>query len=276
MNNQDFSMLIKIGGAILADDQLLESFAQDLKLLKQAGAKIVVVHGGGQLISEQLAFNNIESQFIEGQRVTSEKATKIIKLVMSGYINKMIANKLTRLGVKAKAMSADEYQLFECNYYSESLGFVGKIAKVNATSVGQHWSSDTGDIDTIPVIAPIGIDNTGKLLNINADHAASHLATALGVDKLIYLTDQEGILSKQGQQYFELTDFEIKQLIADETVVGGMLVKTKEILSALKKVNNIHILNGKKKSAISQAILSSKPIGTVCKTSQQAYFQEAV
>ncbi len=260
------TILIKLGGSILHDNELIKSLCSDLKLLKDAGIKVVIVHGGSKAINHYLEVNQIPSHFVDGLRVTSPEAMKIIEMVLSGHVNKVLVRKLNTIGIQATGMSGADNAMLQCDPYSEIHGCVGTVRAVNTRFVMQILNQSHSDYETIPIISPIGVDDQGNPMNINADYAASHLACALKVDKLIYLTDQDGIYDQEGKVYSELVDTQLQQLIHGKIVQGGMLAKTKAILLALNNhLNHIHILNGSKKHVLLEELFTVNGVGTLCK-----------
>jgi acetylglutamate kinase len=255
------TILIKAGGSILHDEERTSLLCDDIKSLKEAGFKIILVHGGGKAINEALTIHGIESEFIDGLRVTSAAAIKVIEMVLCGQVNQLLVRKLNHLRVNAIGLSGAENQMLLCDYYSQQHGFVGDIKAVNPFFVNHILAS----LDSIPVIASIGIDKAGNALNINADMAACHLANSLGVDQLIYLTDQDGIYNDQGKIFSSLSEQNLQQLIHHSIVEGGMLVKVKAILASLKAgLEGIMVLNGKQNQILLDAVLHKKGVGTLC------------
>lgn len=254
-------ILIKLGGSILDDEQLISSLATDIKKLSEANYQVILVHGGSKAINKALAFYNIQSEFIAGLRVTSAEAVKIIEMVLCGEVNQILVRKLNAIGVRAVGLSGADQQMLLCDYFSQQHGFVGEIKAVNSGIIKHILASDNG----IPVIASIGTDEEGNPLNINADLAACHIANTLGVNQLIYLTDQPGIFDKEGKVFARLTAVELQTLIDKETVKAGMLIKVKAILASLKaSLKEIHILNGNQAQILPDLILSQKKLGTLC------------
>jgi len=254
------TILIKIGGSILSDPELINAFCTEIKILKDLGFRIIIVHGGSKAINKTLARYHIDSKFINGLRVTSAEALQVIEMVLFGHLNPLITKKLNHLGLSAIGLSGAT-QLFFCKKYSEAHGFVGEIKKLNTELIHHLFAFNL----SIPVIAPLGIDHQGQTYNINADIAACHLAHALEVDQLLFLTDQEGIYGKDGKTLAHLSAKELKQLIREKIVTDGMQVKAKTILHALEAgLNKILILNGKTKHALVNSLIHSQKIGTEC------------
>lgn len=253
------TFLIKLGGSILEDEALIESLCFDLKILKKAGINLIIVHGGSKAINQHLSTHNIQSKFVDGLRVTSSEAMKVIEMVLCGHINKILVRKLNSIGVNAIGLSGTDNNMLLCDFYSEKHGYAGVIHSINPKLI-THFS------DAIPVIAPIGVNTEGDPMNLNADYAASHIAITLKVDKLIYLTDQDGVYDKNGNICSELSSNDLVKFIKDGTVKEGMLTKTKAILSALNNnLNHVHILNGNKNHILIKELFTLKGVGTLCK-----------
>ncbi|MBA3535841.1 MAG: acetylglutamate kinase [Tatlockia sp.] len=255
------TILIKAGGSILHEEERITLLCDDIKSLKEAGYKIILVHGGGKAINEALTIHDIPSEFIDGLRVTSSAAIKVIEMVLCGQVNQRLVRKLNHLGMDAIGLSGAEHKMLLCDYHSQKHGFVGDIQAVNPFFLNHILTS----LDLMPVIASIGIDRDGNALNINADMAACHLANSLGVDQLIYLTDQDGIYNAQGKIFSSLSEQNLQQLISHSIVEGGMLVKVKAILASLKAgLKGIMVLNGKQNQILLDAVLHNKGVGTLC------------
>lgn len=262
---QHKTILIKIGGSILHDEQLIASLCADIKIIKETGCQVILVHGGSKAINESLNIHGIQSEFVDGLRVTSSAAIKVIEMVLCGQVNQLLVKKLNSMGMTAIGLSGSVQQLLLCDYYSTLHGFVGKIKAVN-TAIIHHLLSFKNNVQSsIPVIATIGVDQEGNALNINADMAACHIANALNVDQLIYLTDQDGIYDGQGQSFAQLSANNLQTLIHQSIVSGGMLVKAKAVLASLMAgLNQILILNGNIKQVLLEAIFNNKMHGTIC------------
>ncbi len=253
-------ILIKMGGSILNDPNTMALLCNGIKTLKEAGYKIIVVHGGGKAINATLAIHGVQSTFEQGLRITSAAAIKIIEMVLCGQVNQTLVRKLNHTGIDAIGLSGAAHHLLHCTQYSEQHGFVGKIKAVNTMLIKQILS-----LQSIPVIASIGVDDHGQPLNINADMAACQIANALDVQQLIYLTDQDGIYDQNGQVLSQLTADDLQALIQQGVVTDGMLVKAKAILSSLKSgFKKIHILNGHKQQNLHETLFKTSWSGTVC------------
>lgn len=221
----------------------------------------LIVHGGGPLISSTLKQLNIESQFINGLRVTTEEVLNIVEMVLSGSVNKHISRKLMLAGGQAWGVSGTDGMLLEAKPTSKDapLGFVGNVKSVN-----QRLLKQISDMGIIPVISPLGIDKNGQRYNINADTAAAAIAKSLNAS-LCMLTNVSGIYEEQGDEkiyYHQLTESQTLTMIANGTIHGGMIPKVESAIEALKEgIPNIVILNGLEKNTLLD-FAKGKPIGT--------------
>ncbi len=258
-------VLIKIGGSLLEDPELVKQLCQDLSLLRAVGIQLILVHGGGKAINQELQLHQIPTTFIDGLRVTTPETMNIVEMVLCGKINKMLVRTLNSMGVNVAGFSGADGNLFLCDQYSEHHGHVGKISKVNKDFLQTFLAGQYYDKGIIPVIAPVGINSQGSAMNINADWAASKLASALGVTKLIYLTDAAGINDKQGGLISETSLSELGQFVEDSVVTDGMLTKVKAIMSALDEgLPKVHIIGGKRKHSLIEELFTAEGVGTVC------------
>lgn len=266
------TLLIKVGGSILHDEQKIVSLCLDIKIIKEAGFQVILVHGGSKAINEALTIHGIQSEFVDGLRVTSAAAVKIIEMVLCGHVNLLMVKKLNSLGVAAIGLSGADQQMLLCDYYSKIHGFVGEIRSINTAIIHHLLSFKNTDSNSIPVISTIGVDKEGNALNINADMAACHIANALRVEKLIYLTDQDGIYDSNGNIFSQLSEEHLQTLIDLSIVSGGMLIKAKAVLASLKVgLNQISILNGNQKNVLLDVIFNEKKVGTLCEKSNKLF-----
>lgn len=261
------SFLIKVGGALLQDPAKLSQLCEDLALMRAAGISLIIVHGGGAAINQELDGKGIKWTFHEGQRVTSPEMMSVVEMVLCGKINGSVIRTLNGSGVKAIGLSGAAGGLLQCSYMNPLLGEVGQIDKVNTEVLEGYMESQKKSMQGyIPVIAPMGVTGGGKPLNVNADWACSVIAQAMGIRKVIYLTDQDGILDKDGKVISELDLRGLDRLIETETVKGGMLAKTRTIMKALESgVEQIHIINGSRPHALIEEIFTNRGIGTICR-----------
>ena len=254
------TLVIKLGGSLLNDPHLIQQVCKDLQLLQNAGINLVLVHGGSKAIEENLAARQIPSHFIDGLRVTSAAAIKVIEMVLCGHVNPLLVRQLNQAELTATGLCGSDNQMLRCQAYSQQHGFVGQIQHVNPTAI-QHIMA----MRSIPVIAPIGVDTQGNTFNINADWAASAIAIALQADKLIYVTDQNGVYDNNGKTLPVLTLTDLHNLINNKTVHSGMLTKVNAIIASLHAhLDHVHIINGKQPHALIKEIFTTQGIGTLC------------
>jgi acetylglutamate kinase len=236
-------ILIKLGGASLQDETVLEVVTEALRQYRRFGYQVILVHGGGPAINAELTRRGIEWNFIQGQRVTTPEMMDVIEMVLSGSINRKLVKHLSSNNLPALGFSGVDGQTLLCSQTSQELGLVGTVEKVQAQWIEGLLSLPGAPI---PVMAPLGTGSNGESFNINADWAASRLASALKIKHLIFLTDQTGILDTQGNLIKELSQANVQGLIDDEVVTGGMYTKTLTILHALKNgVSSVRVMNGK-------------------------------
>ena len=261
------TMLIKIGGALLQDHRLLIQLCDDLSLMRACGISLVIVHGGGVQINQELEAKGITWSFHEGQRVTTLEMMGVVEMVLRGKINSPIIRTLNTAGVKAVGLSGADGGLLQCSRLDPRLGEVGQIDKVNTEILNGYLEGQKKSMQGyIPVIAPMGVDLSGQALNINADWACSVIAQALGIVKVIYLTDQDGILNHDKTLISEVDLSGLQKLIDTQVVQGGMLAKTKTIIKALESgVEQIHIINGSRAHSLIEEIFTDRGIGTICR-----------
>lgn len=265
------TIVIKYGGHAMVDDELKDKFAQDVVMMKYIGINPVVVHGGGPQIGSLLKKFGKESKFIQGMRVTDQETMDIVEMVLVGMVNKEIVGLINRHGGNAVGLSGKDGNLINAEkyYLNEEkvkhtppeiidIGLVGKVKTINSeliVSLSHH--------SFIPVIAPTGIGDAGETYNINADVVAGEIAAALQAEKLLLLTDVEGVLDKNKHLINAMSDKEALKLINDGIVEGGMFPKVKCCLKALKNgVKKAHIIDGRLKHAILLEIFTDKGIGT--------------
>jgi len=265
------TIVIKYGGHAMVDDELKDKFAQDIVMMKYIGINPVVVHGGGPQIGALLKKLGKESKFIQGMRVTDEETMNIVEMVLVGMVNKEIVGLINRHGGNAVGLSGKDGNLIKAEkyYLSEEkvkntppeiidIGLVGKVKNINSALIVSLSQNAF-----IPVIAPTGIGDAGETYNINADIVAGEIAAALQADKLLLLTDVEGVLGKDKKLINAMNDKEAMKLIADGVVEGGMFPKVKCCLKALKNgVKKAHIIDGRLKHAILLEVFTDKGIGT--------------
>lgn len=259
-------LLIKIGGAPLQNIELVKKLCTDLSLLRASGISLVLVHGGGKAINQALETKNIQWSFHNGQRVTSKEMIPVIEEVLTGQVNKKLVRALNASGVRAVGLSGADGQLLECRYFDENLGEVGEVQQVN-TAVLKNFISDQEKSNKgfIPVISSIGVTQEGAPLNLNADKACVALAKSLNIPKIIYMTDQDGILNENDHLISAIDRWGLSNLIETEVAKGGMLTKVRTIIEALDDgIEQIHIINGSRPHSLIEEIFTNKGVGTVC------------
>ena len=261
------TILIKLGGAALQDSKLVNSICKDLMMIQSVGVSVVLVHGGGPSINAELTLRGIEWSFIEGQRVTTPPMMDVIEMVLCGSVNRRIVRTLNQSGVKAVGLSGSDGSTLFCKQAKSELGRVGQVEKVDTSLIQSILNTHSaGGSGAIPVIAPVGVGKDGQAFNINADWAAVRIAEALGIEKVLFLTDQEGILDGEKKLIAELDAGELENLIETSVVQGGMLAKTRTVLYALRHgVKDVHVLNAKYPHGLIEELFTDRGIGTVCR-----------
>ena len=262
------TIVIKYGGNAMINEDLKRTVMEDITLLKYVGMNPVIVHGGGPDISAELKTHNVESEFINGLRVTDADTIKIAQMVLVGKTNKEVVSNININGGNAVGLCGIDGRIIECVPLTEDtegnkidVGYVGKITKVNSAIIKSLCEDEY-----IPVIAPIGTDKNGQSYNINADTVASAVATAMGAEKLIYLTDVEGVKDSDGNIIFEITTENAEKLIEDGTISGGMIPKSRACMEAVNQgVNRVHIIDGRILHSIILEIFTDTGIGTMFK-----------
>lgn len=234
-------IVIKLGGHAMVSDEALETFARDVVLMRQVGINPVIVHGGGPMINSMLDKLNIESEFIDGKRVTDSETISVVEMVLSGNVNKKIVQAINKQGGRAVGLSGKDAKLINCVQDKPELGLVGTPKDVNPEVIFNLFENDM-----IPVIAPLGSSIDGETLNINGDTVSGAIAAALKADRLLLLTDVSGVQDKDGSIITELNSNQIKNWINDGIISGGMIPKTETALMALEGgVRGVVILDGR-------------------------------
>lgn len=258
--------VVKYGGSAMVNPELKKAVIEDIAMLKYIGLRPVVVHGGGAEISSHLSRLGKESVFIDGLRVTDEETASVAEMVLSGSIGKSLVDNLEQVGIKAVGISGKDGRTFLCEKKKDEqgrdLGFVGQIKEVDITLIDSLLKSNF-----VPVLSPIGVDTEGNTYNINADYAASAIAGSLSAQKLIFLTDVEGILKDKDDPSSIIRTLSQKQALSyieDGTIKGGMIPKVECCLDGLDKgVESVHVLDGRLPHAILLEIFTTRGIGTM-------------
>ncbi len=239
------TVVVKFGGHAMGDDADMDSFARDIVLMQQVGVNPVIVHGGGPMINEMLSKLGVVSEFVDGKRVTDAATVEVVEMVLSGRVNKRIVQAINAQGGKAVGLSGKDANLITCDQTNPDLGFVGTPTELDPSVLHTLFEADT-----IPVIAPLGVGQNGETYNINGDTAAGAIATALKADRLLLLTDVEGVKDQSGKVLTELTPTQINALTKDGTIAGGMIPKTETALAAINGgVRGVVILDGRAPNA---------------------------
>ena len=266
------SIVIKYGGNAMSDEILKAGFARDVVLMKLVGMNPVVVHGGGPQIGATLEKLGKKSKFVEGMRVTDSETMDIVEMVLGGLVNKEIVNLINHFGGHAVGLSGKNGGLIRAKKMTVKknspeinvpeiidLGHVGDVHSIDKPVIDMLIQGDS-----IPVVAPIGVDESGQSYNINADLVAGKIAEVLSAEKLIMLTNTEGLLDKNGKVLTGVSVEEVDNLIKKGTIHGGMLPKIRSALDAVHAgVQTSHIIDGRVKHAVLLEILTDEGVGTL-------------
>jgi acetylglutamate kinase len=263
------TVVVKFGGNAMENDELKEMFASDIVLMRYVGMNPVIVHGGGPQVTHYMERLSMEVRFVDGHRVTDAAAMEVVKMVLVGKVNKEIVSLINGHGTLAVGLSGEDGNLLMARKRTHvgeegevDLGFVGDVAKVNPGILNNLIRDEF-----IPVVASIGVDENGQSYNINADLVAGALAASLRADKLIYLTDVDGIyrdFQDRSSLIAELTTGEVEQLIQDGGLTSGMLPKIQSCIDALRSgVRRAHIVNGTIDHALLLELYTDAGIGTM-------------
>lgn len=263
------TVVIKYGGNAMVNDDLKNSVMEDITLLKFIGLNPIVVHGGGPDISKALSDKGVKSKFINGLRYTDEITMQTAQQVLIGKTNKEIVSLLNTKGGRAVGISGIDGSFIICEKsYTEvdgektELGYVGDIVQIKPCMLNLLTNDQY-----IPVVAPIGTDNDGNSYNINADTVAGAIAAAMGAEKLILLTDVEGVKDDSGNVVYEADNHDIREMINEGTISGGMIPKVMGCLDAINSgVKGVHIIDGRIPHCLLLEIFTKSGIGTLIKS----------
>ncbi len=237
----DAIVVIKFGGHAMGDDDAMETFARDVVLMRQVGVNPVIVHGGGPMINEMLEKLAIKSNFVNGKRVTDEATMEVVEMVLSGRVNKRIVQAINAQGGRAVGLSGKDANLVICDPADPALGLVGVPSLIDPGILHTLFRDDA-----IPVIAPLGAGRKGETFNINGDTMAGAIAAALKADRLLLLTDVDGVRDAAGHVITDLKADQVRAMTADGTISGGMIPKTETALHAIEGgVRAVVILDGR-------------------------------
>ena len=255
----DAIVVIKLGGHAMGSDEAMQTFARDVVLMRQVGINPVIINGGGPMINQMLEKLNIQSKFVNGKRVTDEATMEVVEMVLSGSVNKRIVQAINDQGGSAVGLSGKDANLILCEQADSELGLVGKPTTIDPTVLQTLFNNGM-----IPVIAPLGAGKNGETYNINGDTVAGAIAAALMADRLLLLTDVEGVKNVKGEVIAELSSDQIKEMIASGTIAGGMIPKTETALSAIEGgVLATVILDGRAPNACLLELFTKQGAGTI-------------
>lgn len=262
-NKLDKVIVVKLGGATLGSH---DTTIEDIVELQQLGKSLVIVHGGGKLITEWLSKQGLSSRFVRGERVTDKATLEVVISVLSGLVNKKIVAAINSLGGKAIGISGVDGALIQGSIKDIELGYVGRVVRINLAPVVVLLQSGY-----IPVVAPVSFyssdkpDETIRMLNINADVVAGEIAAAIGAEKLIFLTDVVGICDQSGNLLPQLSPSEAEALVASGVASGGMIPKIKACLRALSNTSTACIIDGRQPHALLKAVEGGSSGTTITK-----------
>lgn len=273
------TIVIKLGGNAMVEEELNQGFASDVVLMKLVGMNPVVVHGGGPQIGRVLAEMGIESKFVDGMRVTDSRTMDVVQMVLGGLVNQDIVSLINRNGGKAIGLTGKDGGLISARKLTITrsspemlepeiidIGHVGEVTSINRAVLDMLVHSDI-----IPVIAPIGAGEDGTSFNINADLVAGRIAEELEAEKLILLTNVTGLKDADDNVLTGLNASQVNRMIAEDIISGGMLPKINCALSAVQKgVNSAHIIDGRVAHAILLEIFTDQGVGTLITADQQS------
>ncbi|SMO34220.1 N-acetylglutamate kinase [Paracoccus laeviglucosivorans] len=258
-------VVVKFGGNAMGDDEAMAEFASDIVLMKQVGIHPVVVHGGGPMINDLLNKLGIESNFVRGKRVTTRETVEVVEMVLSGLVNKRIVQAINDAGGRAVGISGKDDDLMVCEADDPELGFVGRPVEMNVQIIRDLYNAGL-----IPVIAPVATgmaDN--ETFNVNGDTAAGAIAGALKADRLLLLTDVSGVKDASGEVVTSMHPDQVKAMIADGTIAGGMIPKTETALKAVEEgVRAVVILDGRVPNATLLELFTEHGAGSLIRTTE--------
>ncbi len=266
------TIVIKYGGHAMGEERLAAEFGRDIAALKQVGVKPVIVHGGGPQISAMLKRLAIPSTFVDGLRVTDQRMVEVVEMVLAGTVNKQVAGLITRAGALAVGVSGKDGGMIRARKLCRTrrdpesniervldLGFVGEPEQVDVRVIDALTGAGL-----VPVIAPVGMDDSGQTYNINADTVAGAVAGALAADRFLLLTDVAGVLDRAGRLVAEMSVSDAEAGIADGTITGGMLPKIETCIKAVKAgVKAVTIMDGRVLHACLLELFTEGGVGTI-------------
>jgi acetylglutamate kinase len=258
-------VVVKFGGNAMGDDDAMAEFARDMVLMRQVGVNPVVVHGGGPMINDMLKRLGIESDWVRGKRVTDKATVEVVEMVLAGLVNKRIVQAINDEGGRAVGISGKDDDLMVCVADDPELGFVGRPVQMKVQVI-----RDLCDAGIIPVIAPIGTGvNDNETFNVNGDTAAGAIAGALQADRLLLLTDVPGVKGANGEVMTQITPEQVREMIEEGTIAGGMIPKTETALDALDRgVRAVVILDGRMPNATLLELFTEHGAGSIIRSTK--------
>ncbi|MBC7477423.1 MAG: acetylglutamate kinase [Pseudorhodobacter sp.] len=261
----DAVVVVKFGGNAMGDDAAMAEFARDIVLMKQVGVNPIVVHGGGPMINEMLTKLGIKSEFVRGKRVTDKATVQVVEMILSGLVNKRIVQAIMDAGGRAVGISGKDDDLMVCVADDPELGYVGRPVEMNVQVLRDLYKAGI-----IPVVAPVATgmaDN--ETFNVNGDTAAGAIAGALQADRLLLLTDVAGVKNAAGEVMTNISPDEIRAMIEDGTISGGMIPKAETALLALEQgVRAVTILDGRLPNASILELFTDHGAGSQIRTTE--------
>ena len=258
-------VVVKFGGNAMGDEAAMAEFARDVVLMRQVGLNPVVCHGGGPMINDLLSRLGIKSEFVRGKRVTDKATVEVVEMVLTGLVNKRIVQAIMDEGGRAVGLSGKDDDLMVCELDDPELGFVGRPVEMNVQVLRDLFAAGI-----IPVVAPVATGmNPNETYNVNGDTAAGAIAGALKADRLLLLTDVAGVKNKDGQIVTQMTPEEVKAMIEDGTIAGGMIPKTETALKALEDgVRAVVILDGRVPNACLLELFTDHGAGSLIRSTE--------
>ena len=258
-------VVVKFGGNAMGDEAAMAEFARDIVLMRQVGVNPVVVHGGGPMINDLLKRLGIQSEFVRGKRVTDKATVEVVEMVLTGLVNKRIVQAIMDEGGRAVGLSGKDDDLMVCEADDPELGFVGKPVEMNVQVLRDLFKAGI-----IPVVAPVATGmNPNETFNVNGDTAAGAIAGALKADRLLLLTDVAGVKNREGEIVTQMTPDEVRAMIADGTISGGMIPKTETALAAVEEgVRAVVILDGRVPNACLLELFTDQGAGSMIRSTE--------
>ena len=256
-------VVVKFGGNAMGDHEAMAEFARDVVLMRLVGINVVVVHGGGPMINDLLGRLGIKSEFVRGKRVTDKATVEVVEMVLTGLVNKRIVQAIMDEGGRAVGLSGKDDDLMVCVADDPELGFVGRPVEMNVQVLRDLFKAGI-----IPVVAPVATGMSAlETFNVNGDTAAGAIAGALQADRLLLLTDVSGVKDKEGHVLTEIHPDQIRAMIADGTIAGGMIPKTETALQAIEQgVRAVVILDGRVANACLLELFTEHGAGSMIRS----------